>query len=235
MATLLRQDTRGTAFDDVKVCPDLTKRQRQEETGLQDKAVKRNMNPSEDDRTKNLVWTVVGRRGEKRLVKRFAERSRATESNARAGANRQQNQPQHTGSGTRERRSGEPDLEGTGQMGGGESRRDGDRGERGAGSRNQGTHQQQEEVRGGGGHGSDANGKTLVIMYTNAQSLAGKVYELSCVVLDMDPDLILISETWCNRDITDSFLTIPGYEVQTDLRTDRTNTGGGRGGGFWYT
>ncbi len=71
-----------------------------------------------------------------------------------------------------------------------------------------------------------------MIMYTNAQSLVGKVNELSCSVADMDPDLILITETWCNREITDSFLSIPGYEVQTDLRTDRANTGGGRGGGL---
>jgi flagellar biosynthesis GTPase FlhF len=73
-ARLLRADTRGTAFEEVEVCPDLTKRQRQEELGLQEEAIRRNMNLGEDDRSKNLVWAVVGRKGDKRLVKRFAER-----------------------------------------------------------------------------------------------------------------------------------------------------------------
>jgi hypothetical protein len=69
-------------------------------------------------------------------------------------------------------------------------------------------------------------------MYTNAQSVVGKVNELACTVGDVDPDLILVTETWCNSEITDAYLTIPGYEVQSDLRVDRENTGGGRGGGL---
>jgi hypothetical protein len=69
-------------------------------------------------------------------------------------------------------------------------------------------------------------------MYTNAQSLIGKVNELSCTVNDIAPDLILISETWCNDKITNAFLSIPGYDVQDDLRVDRADTGGGRGGGL---
>jgi len=69
-------------------------------------------------------------------------------------------------------------------------------------------------------------------MYTNAQSLVGKVAELSCVASDQKPDVILVTESWCNKDITDAFLTIPGYEVKTDLRMDRADTGAGRGGGL---
>ncbi len=71
---LLKCDTRGTAFEDVEICPDLTKKQRQEEKGMLDEAVKRNMELSSEDRAKNLVWTVVGRKGDRRLVKRFADR-----------------------------------------------------------------------------------------------------------------------------------------------------------------
>jgi hypothetical protein len=51
-ARLLRQNTRGTVFNNVEICPDLTKKQRQEETGPQDEVVRRNMNLSEDDRAK---------------------------------------------------------------------------------------------------------------------------------------------------------------------------------------
>jgi hypothetical protein len=42
--------------------------------GMQEDAVKRNMNLSEEDRAKNLLWAVVGRKGEKRLVRRLPER-----------------------------------------------------------------------------------------------------------------------------------------------------------------
>ncbi len=41
---------------------------------MQEEAVKRNMNLSEEDRAKNLLWAVVGRKGEKRLVRRLPER-----------------------------------------------------------------------------------------------------------------------------------------------------------------
>jgi hypothetical protein len=48
----------------------------------------------------------------------------------------------------------------------------------------------------------------------------------------LEPDLILITETWCNAEITDAYLNLPGYEVQQDLRRDRTDTRDGRGGGI---
>ncbi len=73
-ARLLRSDTRGTVFENMEVCPDLTKTLRQEETGMQEEAVKRNMNLSDEDRAKNLVCAVVGRKGAKRLVRRLADR-----------------------------------------------------------------------------------------------------------------------------------------------------------------
>ena len=66
-------------------------------------------------------------------------------------------------------------------------------------------------------------------MYTNAQSLVGKVNELSCAVTDLDPDLILVTQTWCSKDISDAYLSIQGYELRTELRQDRE---GMRGGGL---
>ena len=48
----------------------------------------------------------------------------------------------------------------------------------------------------------------------------------------MNPDIILLTETWCNDQITDMFLRIPGYELQTDLRRDREDTRNGIGGGL---
>ena len=49
---------------------------------------------------------------------------------------------------------------------------------------------------------------------------------------EMEPDLILITETWCNNDITNAYLSVAGYELQPDLRVDREDTNGGRGGGL---
>jgi len=71
-----------------------------------------------------------------------------------------------------------------------------------------------------------------VILYTNAQSLAGKVCELSAIASDLRPDVIALTETWCNSDISSAVLSIDGYELLPDLRMDRKDTGGGRGGGL---
>jgi hypothetical protein len=59
-----------------------------------------------------------------------------------------------------------------------------------------------------------------------------KIDELSSIASDLSPDLILVTETWCNDQITNAFLTIPGYDLQQDLRKDRLNTDRGRGGGL---
>jgi hypothetical protein len=128
-------------------------------------------------------------RGKKTGEEMCREKSGADEDSARARADCPQTQPQCcstcTGGSV-----GEPDLAGTRQRCGGEDwRGDRDRGVRGAGGRDQIPPQQQEKVRGGGGHGCAASSQTLVIMYMNAQSLVGKVNELSCSLSDMNLDL----------------------------------------------
>ena len=40
------------------------------------------------------------------------------------------------------------------------------------------------------------------------------------------------AESWCNSDISDAYLNIDGYELQLDLRMDRSDTAQGRGGGL---
>lgn len=37
------------------------------------------------------------------------------------------------------------------------------------------------------------------------------------------------AESWCNSDISDAYLNIDGYELQQDLRMDRSDTAQGRG------
>ncbi len=52
------------------------------------------------------------------------------------------------------------------------------------------------------------------------------------MVQDIEPDLILLTETWCNSTIPDAFLTLEGYRLETDLRRERTDTRNGIGGGL---
>ncbi len=82
------------------------------------------------------------------------------------------------------------------------------------------------------GRASGGGREQLRVLYTNAQSIRGKIGELNYTKNDLDPDLILLTETWCSMDTTDAFLTIDGYNLQTDLRRDRTDTPNGVGGGL---
>jgi hypothetical protein len=85
---------------------------------------------------------------------------------------------------------------------------------------------------GDGGESSENPLKALKILYANAQGIVGKIGELTAVVQDIEPDLILLTETWCNSTIPDAFLTLEGYRLETDLRRDRTDTRNGIGGGL---
>jgi D-alanyl-D-alanine dipeptidase len=66
----------------------------------------------------------------------------------------------------------------------------------------------------------------------SSQSLISKINELEVLVVDAEPDLIFICETWCNAEINNASLYISGYTFQTDLRLDRADTAHGVGGGL---
>ena len=70
------------------------------------------------------------------------------------------------------------------------------------------------------------------MLFTNAQSLPGKITELEAVASDIQPDIIMICESWCNSSISDANLGLVGYELQHELRSDRTDTANGIGGGL---
>jgi hypothetical protein len=59
----------GTRFDNIAVVPDMTRMQRRAEDQLASEAEAKNQQLSAEDRERNLRWLVVGRRGEKRLIK----------------------------------------------------------------------------------------------------------------------------------------------------------------------
>ena len=72
--------------------------------------------------------------------------------------------------------------------------------------------------------------KLMSVFYTNCQSINNKRSELRAVLSELQPDIVLLTETWTNQTIENSILKIDGYELI--MRKDRTDTAGGRGGGL---
>jgi hypothetical protein len=66
----------------------------------------------------------------------------------------------------------------------------------------------------------------------NSQSIVNKINELACVAAESKPDIILETESWCHPGISDSYLSINGYQLQPELRVDRSDTANGIGGGL---
>ena len=106
------KDLRNTEFETVRIAADLTREQRKDEADMVQEAERRNADLSEDDRAKNLVWMVVGRKGEKRLTKGMS----------RGGGGAQRGGGTHQRGGIHQRGGGGPQQRGGGgpqQRGGG--------------------------------------------------------------------------------------------------------------------
>ena len=67
-------------------------------------------------------------------------------------------------------------------------------------------------------------------MYTNARSIVSKIQDLEILISENNPDIILVTETWCNESINTSVLNLKDYEVLQ--RNDRCDTTNGIGGGL---
>ena len=62
-------------------------------------------------------------------------------------------------------------------------------------------------------------------------SLVNKINELWILTKDEEPDVILITESWCNEEGSNALLNIPGYCIEPELRLNQTDTLNGIGGG----
>ena len=62
----------------------------------------------------------------------------------------------------------------------------------------------------------------------NARSILNKIDELRMLVVEMKPEIVGITESWCYNEILDSELELQGYRL---YREDRKDTFKGRGGG----
>ena len=84
---------------------------------------------------------------------------------------------------------------------------------RGPDGKNQACQQQEAEKlrKGGGGAALNTKQEILKILYTNIQSVFSKINELAVQAVDQCPDIILLTETWCNASTSNATLAIPGY------------------------
>jgi hypothetical protein len=63
------KELRNTRYSDISIVPDLTRKQRNREARMKEEAEEKNKELTEEERRRNVKWMVVGRRGEKRIIK----------------------------------------------------------------------------------------------------------------------------------------------------------------------
>ncbi len=68
----------------------------------------------------------------------------------------------------------------------------------------------------------------MVFIHLNVRSLLPKLDMVYIWAKNTNADIIVISESWLNKSITDNNISIIGYKV---FRADRLKRGGGGGGG----
>ena len=66
----------------------------------------------------------------------------------------------------------------------------------------------------------------------NARSIISKLSDLDELIKNRNPDLVLICETWLNENDENVSLNLDGYNLEPELRKDRTDTVNGIGGGL---
>jgi hypothetical protein len=52
---------------------------------------------------------------------------------------------------------------------------------------------------------------------------------LKVITQELEPDVILLTETWCNDSVSNASLSLENYKLETELRKDRCDTANGVG------
>jgi hypothetical protein len=63
------RELRNTRYSDISIVLDLTRKQRNREARMKEEAEEKNKELTEEEKRRNVKWMVVGRRGEKRIIK----------------------------------------------------------------------------------------------------------------------------------------------------------------------
>jgi hypothetical protein len=61
---------------------------------------------------------------------------------------------------------------------------------------------------GGGREASEDQNKTVTVLYTNAQSIGSKIDKLKAITQELEPDIILLTVTWCNNSVGNAALSL---------------------------
>ncbi len=94
---------------------------------------------------------------------------------------------------------------------------------------NEGRGRKQLRVRREGGQGAtQEQSQTVKVLYTKAQSINCKLGEIAAVAQESEPDIILL----CNKATTNASQAPENYNLECDLRRDRSDTTAGIGGGL---
>ncbi len=94
-----------TDYKHVTIGPDQTRKQRKAEADLKEQMERKNREElTEEDRSKNLQWMVIGRKGEKRVVKAQAREEQSGEPGWRRGEWREQGNRRRQRGASKERR-----------------------------------------------------------------------------------------------------------------------------------
>lgn len=64
-------------------------------------------------------------------------------------------------------------------------------------------------------------------MYLNSRSIVNKIDDLTIVIGDISPDIILIAETWLSSDVSDAHLSLDEFVIYRKDRSNGTNPHGG--------
>jgi hypothetical protein len=109
------KELQNTRFKHISIGPDQTRKQRQAEMDLTKEADRKNRDElTAEDRSKNLKWMAVGRKGEKRIVKAPVREERGAASGSNRGWRTERREDQddrgrHHGNRRQERRDREED------------------------------------------------------------------------------------------------------------------------------
>ena len=75
-----------------------------------------------------------------------------------------------------------------------------------------------------------AQKKVLKTLHINVRSLMNKKLKMSGVIIEKNPDVVIITESWTNPDISNNEIDFDDYTLA--VRIDRKDTSRGRGGGL---
>jgi uncharacterized coiled-coil protein SlyX len=96
------RELKNTKYSDISIVPDLTRKQRNREARMKEEAEEKNKGLTEEEKGRNIKWMVVGRRGEKRIIKGVERDQQSYVGDARRDEQNRHNSPRRNQNQTRD-------------------------------------------------------------------------------------------------------------------------------------